>query len=227
MFLALTALMAAQSYWDDPAPKGFWAKPTRELAQELLPPEWTADAVSHVVGRGILQGGPPFSVRFEGRPAKTVDGFCLRNSYHVSNFRTTAPGEFKPSTKVKGIQIRLGGCSGIFAHVNPRAAVLGAKSALRWLEWAQSEAQSERPLPVEIRCTDETSGARCAGGPRAVLASLPIGNSFIVSDPSYDPHVWKIAITETKPGDLLWDVTVDATPGTSSIHMTWKVPAPF
>ena len=84
MSLTLAALFAVQSYWEDPNPTGRWAAPTRELAAELLPPAWAADAVSHVVSRGILENGPPSSVRFEGRPFETGDGFCARKSYHVS-----------------------------------------------------------------------------------------------------------------------------------------------
>lgn len=226
MFLTLAAMIAAQSHWDDPAPKGRWAASTQKLAAELLPPEWAADAVSHVVSRGILQGGPPSSVRFEGRPVKTGDGFCTRKSYYVSISGPYGSTEGEPRKPIVADKVRLGECDGIFAHVNPGASFDGAKRALRWLEWARSEARSDRPLSFSVRCRDETQGGKCAVGGRAALASLPSEKSFLVTDPSNQPHVWKVAITGIRD-QLIWDVTMDATSGNPSIDMVWKVPAPF
>jgi len=220
--LGLSALLLIQSVWDDSAPKGRWAASTPQLASEFLPPDMAADAVSHVVGRGITQGGPPFSVRFEGRPNRTGDGFCVRKSYYVSI--THPDGE--PRAPVVGQKIRLGGCDGIFANVNPGSTVQGSKNALRWLEWARNTARSVGSLPFALTCRDEVSHGKCAD-PREALANLPVEKTFIASKWSRKPHQWKFAITETQPGQLLWDVKVDATLGKSSVELVWMVPPPF
>jgi hypothetical protein len=219
--LSLSVSLLAQSVWDDPAPTGRWAASTPQLASELLPPEMAADAVSHVVGRGITQGGPPFSVRFEGRPKQTNDGFCVRNSYYVS----ISYSDGQSGKPVVGQKLRLGGCDGIFANVNARS-LMGSKNALRWLEWARNTARSRGPIPFALTCRDDLNQGKCADA-REALASLPVEKTFIASKWSRKPHQWKFAITETQPGQLLWDVKVDATLGKSSVELVWMVPPPF
>lgn len=225
---ALFLASSAQSVWDDPAPTGRWAASTQQLASRLLAPEMAADAVSHIVGRGIFQGGPPSSVRFEGRPKTTGDGFCVRKLYSVPIHSRPGSSEGEPQKAAISDQIRLGHCEGVFAHVNPGATVDDAKKVLRWLEWARLTARGKRPLPFELACRSETTVDRCAIGARAVLASLPLEKTSLITNPwQRPPHNWDVGIVETKPGDLLWDVKIDATPGQASIDLTWKLPAPF
>lgn len=220
--LGLSALLLVQSIWDDPAPKGRWAASTPQLAVQLLPPDMAADAVSHVVGRGITQGGPPFSVRFKGRPNPTGDGFCVRKSYYVS----LSQSDGEPGAPVVGHEIRLGDCDGIFARVNPSSTIEGGKKALRWLEWARNTARLGGPIPFVLACRDEAGHGKCRDA-REALATLPVEKTFIASKWSRTPHLWKLAVTETQPGDLVWDVEIDARPGKSSVDLVWKVPAPF
>lgn len=220
--LSLSLALLIQSVWDDPAPKGQWAASTPQLASELLPPEMAADAVSHVVGRGITEAGPPLSVRFKGQPKPTSDGFCVRSSYYVS----ISHPDGKPREPIVGQEVRLGGCDGIFARVGLGSTPEAVEEALSWLEWARMIARSERPLPFALACRDETGQGKCADA-RKALASLPVEKTFIVSKWSRTPHQWKLAVTETQPGDLVWDVKIDATPVKSSVELVWKVPAPF
>ena len=228
MFVTLAAFAAAQSHRDHPNPNGRWAAPTKQLAAELLPSEWAEDAVSHTVDYILADPRYPQSVRFEGQARPTGDGFCARKTYYVS-IAGGLPGKQGEARKaVAGDKIRLGACTGIFAHVNPGASLEGAKRALRWLEWAQLMARGDGPLLFALRCRDETRHSdRCAAGARAALAALPLGKTFLLTKASYGPHVWEAGVTETEPGQLLWNVEIDATPGASSIDMSWRIPAPF
>ena len=227
MLMTLAALFATQSYWDHPNPTGHWAAPTKQLAAELLPAEWAADAVSHIVSRPLF-GTVPASVRFEGRARSTGDGFCARKTYYVSIATKHGSDEGEPRPAIAGDKVRLGGCEGIFAHINPGAAPEGAKRALRWLSWAQQSAEGKSPLPFTLTCRDETQRSnRCEAGARAALMSLPLGKTYVLTKHGRRAHLWRAAVTETEPGQLLWEVLIDATPGASSIDMTWKIPAPF
>lgn len=226
--LGLGTLLLMQSIWDDPAPKGRWAASTQQLASGLLPPEMAADAVSHVVGRGITQGGPPSSVRFEGRPTQTGDGFCVRKSYYVPIYHTPGNREGEPREPVVGWKVRLGGCDGIFAHVNPGASAEEAKQVLRWLKWAQDLARSDADLPFGVSCRSEAKVDRCALGARAILASLPLEKTTVITDAwRRPPHNWDVSVVETSPGQLFWETKIDATPGRESIDLAWRIPAPF
>lgn len=224
MRLLALSLFAAGSPWTIEHPEGRWAKSTAELAAELLPPEWASDAVTHTLGMPITQGGQPTSAKFTGREHETADGFCSRNTYYVSIY--TEGGEARPQPAISGNDIRLNDCGGIFAHVNPGASLDGSKKALRWLEWARKIAASDAPLPFALSCRDEFRKDRCTDA-RKELAQLPVGKAFIVSKWSSKPHEWQFAVTETEPGQLLWDVKVDASPEKPSIEMVWKIPAPF
>lgn len=226
--LILSAVLFAQSHWDDPSPKGRWAAPTQQLASELLPPEWAADAVSHTVSMHLVFGGMPASVRFNGRPHRTVDGFCSRNTYYTSGFEAQNDGRIEAKTKVLGGKVRLGGCDGIFAHINPGGSLEDSKLVLRWLDWARRSAQSEGPLAIQVTCKDEVGHGKCAAGARQALANLPIGKASIIDRANYRrPHRWNVSVVETQPGQLYWDVAIDATPGNASIDLAWKRPAPF
>ena len=228
MFMTLAALAAAQSHWDDPNPSGRWAAPTKQLAAELLPSEWAEDVVSHTVDHLLADPRYPQRVHFDGRAHPTGDGFCARKTYYVS-IAGGLPGKQGQARKpVAGDKVRLGDCTGVFAHINPGASLEGAKRALRWLEWAQRRARGDGPIPFVLRCRDETKHSdRCAAGARSALATLPLGKTFLLTKTSYRPHIWQAGVTETEPGQLLWDIDIDATPGASSIDMTWKIPAPF
>ena len=222
----LIALAALAIDWPIYQPQGRWAKPTNELASDLLPPDLAADAVSHRFGAPITQGGDPTSVRFVGHGRDSGDGFCVRKSYYVSIL--LRPEGTEPQSPVSGYEVRLGGCDGQFAHVNPGASLGGAKRVLRWVEWAQLTAQSASSLPFRIACTSETEKDRCAGGARKALAGLPLLNTFIVrNDRDSTPHRWTLAITETTPGEMLWEVIIDASPSDASVDLSWKIPPPF
>lgn len=225
----LMLMAAAQgSPWDDPAPTGRWAGSTAKLASELLTLEMANDAVSHVVARGIFVGGPPLSVRFEGRPAQTSDGFCSRKTYYVSIMQKSEDGEGEPQKPVVGSKLRLGNCDGLFAHVNPGPNLDDAKKVFAWLGWAQHLAQGPSQLPFAVTCKSETEQDRCAIGARAALAALPLGKTTAVTRNFYRvPHRWEVAVTESEPGQLYWDVEIDATPGAASIDLGWSIPAPF
>lgn len=228
MILSLSAFLFAQSIWDDPAPTGRWAGGTRELASELLTSEMATDAVSHVVARGIVQGGPPSSVRFEGRARPTSDGFCSRKSYYVSILQKSDSAEVEPQKPVVGHKIRLGDCDGIFAHLNPGATVEDGKRVLRWLNWTQTVARDHGPMPFKLTCRSETSVDRCAIGARLILATLPLENASVITDAwQRPPHNWDVGVVETFPGQSFWDVRIDATPGHASIDLAWRIPAPF
>ena len=228
MFLTLLALLAAQVHSDILDPQGRWAAPTAQLAAELLPSEWAGDVVSHTVDHLLADPRYPQSVRFEGQVRPTHDGFCTRKTFYVS-IAGGLPGKQGEARKpIAGDKVRLGDCTGIFAHINPGASLEGAKRALRWLEWAQLMARGDGPLPFALRCRDETKlSDRCAAGARSALAALPLGKTFLLTKTSYRPHIWRAGVTETEPGQLLWDIEIDATPEASSIDMTWKIPAPF
>lgn len=227
MSIVLGALLSAQSIWDDPAPTGRWAGDTRKQASELLPPEMAEDAVSHVVARGIVEGGPPSSVRFEGRAVPTNNGLCSRKTYYVS-ILPTSENEGEPQKPLVNSKLRLGNCDGIFAYVNPGAGLEDGKTVLRWLVWAQQAARGKAPLPFELNCQSETSQNKCASGARAALASLPLDKTTIITRNFYRrPHRWEVAVTESEPGQLYWDVKIDATPGNASIDLGWRIPAPF
>lgn len=232
MRIVLSALLlsAQDSPWVDPAPTGRWAALTNKLASELLPPDMAADVVSHEVTRSIIQGGQPFSVEFAGRLRATGDGFCERYRYyvHVGGF-VEKPDAGDPP--VRSTKIRLGNCpsdpNAIFANLNSSVAS-EAKQAIRWVEWAQRVARSKQPLPFRLTCKTETGPDRCVDGGRKALADLPLNKVFIVMpQPGAPPYHWKLAVSETEPGQLLWDVAIDATPRHSAIDMTWKIPAPF
>lgn len=232
-FSAGALLMAAAqgSPWDDPAPKGRWAGSTAKLASELLPAEMAKDAVSHVVSRGIFEGAPPSSVRFEGRASPTSDGFCSRKAYYVSISYKPETGVGEPQTVVTGSKLRLGDCpkdnEAIFASLNS-SPLAGAKMALSWIAWAQRVARNKAPLPFRITCQTETGPDRCADGGREALANLPLEKTYIIEQRrTAQPLRWDLAVTETDPGQLLWDVKFDATPGKSAIDLVWKIPAPF
>ena len=221
--LILSALAAASSDFE---PKGWWAKPTPELAAELLPPDMAKDAISHAFSWPTFQNGVPSSVRFEGKPRKTGDGFCERKTYYVSIYAFGGGAEGDPQQAVMGDKVRLGGCEGIFAHLNPGTSLESGKKALLWLQWARDIARSEAPLPFGLNCRDEVRNDKCANA-RQALANLPVEKTFIVSKWSRTAHQWQFAVTETEPGQLLWDMKIDATPGRGSVDMVWKIPAPF
>ena len=215
MLLALAALFAFQSFWDDPNPTGRWAAPTRSLAVELLPADWVSDAVSHVVSRGISLDGPPSSVRFEGRPSETGDGFCARKWYYVS---VSAEGE--PQEPVVGNKVRLGRCEGLYAHINPGSTLAESKKVLRWLDWARKQARRDGPLPFTLKCRDEVGQGKCDKGARSALAALSIEKASIITRRS-------VSVVETTPGELYWSVESNDTPGHAFVDLTWKIPAPF
>ena len=225
----LVLALLAGNPWVDPAPQGRWAASTSQLATEMLPPEMARDVVSHVVTRSIVQGGDPFSVEFLGRSKPTGDGFCQRFHYYVSVSEFLRQGgRVEP---MRSEQIRLGDCprgdDAIFANLNS-SDVAQAKQALRWVAWAQKRSRSEGQLPLRLSCTTEIGADRCADGGRKALADLPLNKVYIVMPQSQAPaHQWKLVVTETEPGQLLWDVAIDATPGRSSIDLVWKAPAPF
>lgn len=224
----LMMAMAQASPWDDPAPTGRWAGSTAKLASELLMPEMANDAVSHRVERGIFQGGPPSSVRFEGRTAQTSDGFCSRKTYYVSIMQKSGNSEGEPQKPVVGNKVRLGNCHGVFAHLNLGAKLEDGKRVLRWLEWSQTIASGHGPLPFKLSCRSETTVDRCAIGARLVLATLPLQKTSLITDAwQRPPHNWDVGVVETSPGQLLWDVKIDATPGKSTIDLNWIIPAPF
>ena len=214
--------------WSSYQPQSRWEKPTGELASDLLPPDLAADAVSHRFGAPITQGGEPTSVRFVGRGRDSGDGFCVGKSYYVSMLHR--PEGAEPQSPVSGNEVRLGGCEGIFAHVNPDASPEDGKRVLRWLKWAVQTAKSEPPLPFAIGCSDEMpyDEDRCASGARAALAALPLDKVAIITRDN-DPraHRWTISVTETRLGDTYWQLKVDGTPGKSSIDLVWGIPAPF
>lgn len=225
----LLLIAAAQgSPWDDPAPTGRWAGSTVKLASELLTPEMASDAVSHVVSRGILQVGPPSSVRFEGRAVETNDGFCRRKTYYVPIQLESKDGEGEPQQPMVGSKLRLGNCDGLFAYVNPGTSPDDGKKVFVWLDWAQRRARGPSPLPFAVTCKSETEQDRCAIGARAALAALPLGKTTAITRNFYRrPHRWEVSVTETQLGQLYWDVKIDATPGSASVDLIWKIPAPF
>lgn len=228
MVLLELALVAANP-WVDPAPTGRWAAPTSQLASELLPSDMARDVVSHVVTRPIVQGGEPFSVEFSGRPRSSEGGFCERYRYYVSVGQLVKSGpDLSP---VRSTQIRVGDCprdpDAIFANLNA-SDLAHAKQAIRWVQWAQNVARLTMPLPFRVSCQTETGPDRCGDGGRQALANLPLDKVFIVMPQRQSPpHHWELAVTESEPGQLLWDVAIDATPGKSSIDLTWKIPPPF
>ena len=228
--VSLLLLAAQSSAWIDPAPSGRWAGSTAKLASELLPPEMAAEVVAHAVQRPIVQGGQPFSVEFTGRSRPTSGGFCERSLYyvHVGGLVERPDTGGRP---VRSTSIRLGDCpsdsNAIFAHLNSSNAS-EAKQAIRWIEWAQRVARSKASLPFRLSCKTETGPDRCNNSGRKALTELPLDKIFIaMAEQRAPPRHWKLAVTETKPGQLLWDVEIDATPGKSSIDLTWKIPAPF
>lgn len=227
--LILSAMLLSQSYWDDPSPKGRWAAPTRQLAAELLPAEWAADAVSHRVGRPIVAGAQPFSVSFEGQARPTGDGFCARKGYYVSGFRAVGGGRIEPRSKAATDQIRFGDCAGTFARLNPGSDVAQAKRLLRWLAWAKHAARSAAPMPLVVSCRDDMpyDEDRCASGSRAALAALDDVSLINRAVPAL-PHRWKVAVPGgAKENGLYWDVEIDATPGASSVSLVWQTVPPF
>ncbi len=225
----LLMVAAAQgSPWDDPAPTGRWAGSTAKLASELLPPEMAKDAVSHRVATGFIKVGLPSSVRFEGRAARTNDGFCSRKTYYVSIGQKTGSFEGEPEKPVVGSKLRIGNCDGIFAYMNPGAELEDGKSVFRWLSWSRSIARGHGPMPFKLTCRSETTSDRCAIGARLILATLPLENTSVITNAWRRPaHNWDVSIVETIPGQLYWDVKIDATPGNASIGLEWKMPAPF
>lgn len=226
MILGLAAFLV-QSAWDDPPPTGRWAADTSQLASELLPPNMAADAVTHVVGLPTIKGGPPFDVRFLGRPVPIGDGFCARRTYYVSIRSEPGGNDGKAQVPVVGQQVRLGGCEGIFAQVNPRISLGEAKRILRWLEWAQATARTEAPLPFGLACRSEPVADTCAGGARAVLASLRFTDVTLINAGWPRPqHRWEVTV-EDPASRFHWRIGIDASPGRESVDLAWRVPAPF
>lgn len=224
----LLAAAAQGSPWDDPAPTGRWSGSTAKLASELLPPEMAAAAVSHEVHRGIFEGGPPYMVSFAGKTRTSSGGFCERYRYNVY---ISTIGEVKEGSPHRRPELRLGDCrdteKAVFTNINADDEA-GTKLALHWIEWARAQARSSRTLPFKLSCRSETEEKRCGDGGRKALADLPIEKIFGARRTTGAPaHHWEIWVTETEPGQKLWDVAVDATPGRSSIDLVWKIPAPF
>lgn len=228
---ALAAATTPQGF----EPSGRWARTTSELAVDLLTPEQAADAVSHKYGWPIFQNGAPSSIRFVGRATETGDGFCIRKSYYVPIIsrggKADAPAEAEPA--IAGNEIRVGGCDGIFAALNRGATLEDGKAVLNWLAWARATTGFKNTPTIAISCRDEVNHKRCDAGARAALAALPLDKAIIITrDYRRAPHRWNVAITETQPGQtqpgqLYWDVQVDATPGQEAIDLVWKAPPPF
>jgi hypothetical protein len=183
------------------------------LAAELLPPDAAADAVSHVVSRGLLERSPPSSISFTGRPLRTEDGFCRRRTYYVP---TRANGE--PNNPVYGNEIRLGSCEGLFAYLNPGTSLEKGKTVLRHLAMARTQARGTKPLPFTLTCSDQLAHGKCDKGARSALADLPLENATIVTGGN-------VSVVETAPGQVYWDVTISDVAAT--IALVWKAPAPF
>lgn len=226
--VGLLMLAAQSSPWIDPAPTGRWAGSTAKLASDLLPPAMAADVLSHEVQRPIVEGGAPYMIRFAGKPRPTGSRFCERNSYNVY---IVNKGQVQPGSPHTGVELRLGDCptdtDAIFAKFNPDDAS-GAELAFGWIDWARREARSSRPLQFKIICRSETEQDRCADGGRQAVANLQLDKTFMLRRKAEAPaHQWEFWVTETRPGQELWDVAVDATPGKSTIDLTWKIPSPF
>lgn len=227
----LLLLAAAQgSPWVDPAPTGRWAGSTKELAAYLLPPEMAADVVSHTVDHPIFEGGLPYLVRFAGRSRPSGRGLCERYGYNVF-IGGEDKGHADRRPPMRSTKIRLGDCpiatDAIFADINPDDGA-GARLAFGWIDWARREASSSRPLPFKIACRSETDEDRCADGGRKALAELPIDKTYGARRKAAAPaHHWEFWVTETEPGQKLWDVKIDATPGKASIDLVWLIPPPF
>ena len=235
--LILGAVVVGHMQSDVPAPTGRWAASTPQLAAELLPPELAADAVSHYISRdlhllskAIGEGSPPFAVRFDGRARRSNDGFCARKTYYVSDFRETVDGGVVATNRYVGDKVRIGGCEGKFAYLNPGASLEDGKRVLRWLEWAVRTAKSRKPLPFKVSCSDEMpyDDDRCASGARGALAALPLDKVTIMTN-KFDArgHRWTVSVADARVGDTYWEVKVDGTPNASSIDLTWRIPPVF
>ena len=72
-----------------------------------------------------------------------------------------------------------------------------------------------------------TDADRCTLGARHALMMLPLEKTFIMEKDRNRPHVWRLSVPESGPGQLFWNVTVDGTPGKARIALAWQVPAPF
>ncbi len=212
---------------------------TPELARRLLPSPLATQMVSHEVGEPIFAGGPLRSIRFFARPAPLGDDLCRRESVYVAlqvvggsnaeNSRQDVPVQFEGAMPAK-TQIAIApGCrleaGGFFAWVQPERAFDSATRAFRRLLSFRERAQSVASFPVSVTCTSETQEKVCNGSTRALLARLPLHQTYLIEPRGAG---WKFAVMPNGPGQHYWEVILAQNGATGQkVALTWRVPAPF
>lgn len=214
---------------------------TAQLARALLGESFSMPLTGHELNKSTFADGPLGSVYLFPAGRTVGADLCRRDALVVrlvpvegltaETSRRDAPVR-KESVGEK-LQIALApGCTlpkgGRFAWVQD-ATWEQAAAALRHLAALQRKARGTGELGATLRCTDEWNGDRCAGGPKAVLARLPLHQVFIVQEKGEaGRRAWEFAVMPQEPGQPFWDVELeDKAGGLPELRMHWGAPAPF
>ncbi|MEM9965575.1 MAG: hypothetical protein AAGC58_09530 [Asticcacaulis sp.] len=215
---------------------GQWLKSASvsQVAARLLPEAVAADMVDSRIGYGLdYKYDPPSHVRLYARGESATSRVCRRTSYRVS-LRSVAgltPAQYGEQIVLEvghissSVQIGLSQgevCTDLpserFAYVQGRT-LTEAIEALEWL--ASLQVLDALPEQVTVTCMNTSSlNASCPNEPFAVLKSLPLEKTYIIDEKGF-------AVMPQGPGQLYWDVRLEADGQKRRITLEWGSPAPF
>jgi hypothetical protein len=205
---------------------------TKALAEAVLPPEIARKMRGHALTPPILNAFEGYFARFWGDAAEIAPGFCQRDTYYVSMPQPNE-GVLKPGTPTSGKQIAMASdcskASASFIHLNgtpPEKAV----EVLRWLSEAQADARTTHELKFDLECRSELDPDPCKKGGRAVLAGLPLAQTYILErgGMAYGGDDWRISIKPSDASNLYWQLSIfNWSTNRRRLRISWDVIPPF
>lgn len=234
MTLAALALQVQQS----PTADRLSALPAREAAGMLLSPERAARVVHHHA-RGPSSMSPPSEtgrdiaqVSFHTEAQETAPGLCRRERFGVRAERRPdgEGGGVRPVGEAYArTQLRLDAdCAGAadrpFVDLN-----IGEEEASRMLlrlRALRDDARAGRPLAVRVECLSEHAAYACPADTVGLVADLPLEGAYMAGRTQGSDPDTLIAATETRPGNLYWEIRFSR--GEPSVLiLKRRIPPPF
>jgi hypothetical protein len=211
---------------------------TVELAQRLFGPGLASAATGHVVEPPDSPGGPLTMIRFDV-PLRPIGGdLCARDrpkaAFTPIARKGVVPAGDSPSRiAYVAVDTRLAvapACRMLPGQrfVVPLAGLPFDKSVevFRSLIAARATAASAAPLPFKLACDDSFSRAddKCGSDPRAVLASLPLNEAFIM-DRADEAETFIFQVGDPSGynnGQPFWEVELKAMgKAEAAVRMAW------
>jgi|GEM_PF-2731644 len=215
---------------------------TAELAQRLFGPALAAIATGHVVEPPAHPGGPLTRIRFDMPLRPIGHDLCARhrpeaNFYPIRRKGVVPAGDAPSRITDSAIDTRLTiapDCRTLpgqhFVVPIPGLSFEKSVEILRGLIAVRAAAAAAWPLPFKLTCHDHRSrvGDKCGSDPRAVLASMPLIEAFLIDRSDYG-HVGAFIVQIGDPAGLdddvpFWEIELHAlSTGQAEVRMSWTV----